>query len=394
MSHGRAGLLAALFAISLALRPQIVGIGPLLPEIQVDLDVSHAVAGLLATIPVLCMGVFAPPSAHLAGRIGSRAAIGAAIALIGIAGLARAFAPGAAGVLLLTFPVGIGIAVAGTLLPVAVKERFGDRPAFATGMYATGINAGSTLAAAAAVPLAALGSWRTALAVFSGVTVGLALLWILQTRREPPHQPLDVRPPKLPVRSGVAWVLVVMFGLLGTTFYGLSAWLPDSFVERGWSEESAGALLAVMQAVSIPGSLVVSAVADRFGSRRLYLVGASALLVMALIGIVLAPDAGWAWAAAAGLAIGSLFALTMTLPLDVADDPLQVGAVAGLMLGAGYLISALSPLVLGAIRDASGSFTGSLWLMVGTTLVFLVLGSTLTRERLRRGVPSGVPAAR
>ena len=166
MIKGRAGVLVGLFAIALALRPQIVGIGPLLPEIQLDLDLSHAVAGLLGTIPVLCMGLFAPPSAYVSGWIGSRAAIGAAVALIGVAGVARAFAPGAVGVLLLTLPVGIGIAVAGTLLPVAVKERFGDRPAYATGMYATGINAGAMLAAATAVPLAALGSWRTSLAVF------------------------------------------------------------------------------------------------------------------------------------------------------------------------------------------------------------------------------------
>jgi CP family cyanate transporter-like MFS transporter len=60
------------------------------------------------------------------------------------------------------------------------------------------------------------------------------------------------------------------------------------------------------------------------------------------------------------------------------------------MLGAGYLISALSPLVLGAIRDVTGSFTGSLWLMAGTTLAFLALGATLTRERLHRGVPATV----
>ena len=57
----RFGVLAALFLGALALRPQLVGVGPLLPEIDDDLDVSHAVAGLLGTIPVLCMGLFAPP---------------------------------------------------------------------------------------------------------------------------------------------------------------------------------------------------------------------------------------------------------------------------------------------------------------------------------------------
>ena len=54
--HRRLGLLAGLFLAGLALRPQIVGVGPLIPAIQDDLDVSHAVAGLLGTIPVLCMG--------------------------------------------------------------------------------------------------------------------------------------------------------------------------------------------------------------------------------------------------------------------------------------------------------------------------------------------------
>ena len=61
----RAPLLVALFLAALALRPQLVGIGPLLPPIQDDLDVTHAVAGLLGTIPVLCMGLFAPPAPFL-----------------------------------------------------------------------------------------------------------------------------------------------------------------------------------------------------------------------------------------------------------------------------------------------------------------------------------------
>jgi CP family cyanate transporter-like MFS transporter len=68
----RSALLAALFLAALTLRPQLVGLGPLLPAIQLDLGASHAVVGLLATIPVLCMGLFAPPAAFLSQRLGSR----------------------------------------------------------------------------------------------------------------------------------------------------------------------------------------------------------------------------------------------------------------------------------------------------------------------------------
>ena len=82
--------------------------GPLLPEIQDDLDISHAVAGLLGTIPVLCMGLFAPPAARVLAWLGSRRAIAACLIVIAAFGVARAVVPPAALVLLLTFGVGIG----------------------------------------------------------------------------------------------------------------------------------------------------------------------------------------------------------------------------------------------------------------------------------------------
>ena len=87
------GLLLGLALAALTLRPQVVGIGPLLPAIQVDFGVSHAVAGLLVTIPVLCMGLFAPPAPLLAHRIGAIRAVTVAVALVGVGGVLRAFAP-------------------------------------------------------------------------------------------------------------------------------------------------------------------------------------------------------------------------------------------------------------------------------------------------------------
>jgi CP family cyanate transporter-like MFS transporter len=380
-------LLAALFLGALALRPQLVGVGPLLPEIDDDLGISHAVAGLLGTIPVLCMGLFAPPAAYLAGRLGTRAAIATCLAGIAGFGLLRAAAPGAPLVLTLTFPIGVGMGLAGALIPVAVKERFAHRPAFASGVYTTGITGGAALSSGLAVPIAgALGGWRASLAVFSGVTILLFLAWIALTpaaRERPPSSP-----PRLPWGRRVVWVLVAVFALQSIVYYGLVSWMPDSFQERGWSAEAAGSLVGVMSIAGLPSGLLLPFFADRLGSRRQWLGLTAGALFLATVGIATLPDAGWAWAALAGLGIGATFPLTLTLPLDVARDPADTGAVVGLMLGAGYTLAAAGPFLLGAARDLTGSFSASLWVLVvvagGLVLAILPLSPARLRPVARR----------
>ena len=361
-----ASILAGLFFVALTLRPQIVGIGPLLPAIQDDLQTTHAVVGLLATIPVLCMGLFAPSAAFLSARVGTRAAVTWSVLLIGVFGLARAVAPSAALLVLFTWPIGVGMGLAGALVPVAVKEHFTVRPAGPTGVYTTGIQVGSALSAAVAVPLAAwYGGWRGSLAVFSLMTVGLAGAWVVLTRHEPAYERRFERPPRLPWRSRVAWLLVTLFALMASTYYGINAWLPDSYVERGWSTQAAGGLLAVLNLVAIPAALLVPWLSDRVGTRRAWLVAMATTFVVGMSGVVLVPTAAYAWVIALGIASGGMFALVLTLPLDLEDEPRRVGALVGMMLGLGYTVGAISPFLLGAVRDLTGSFTASLWLLAG-----------------------------
>jgi CP family cyanate transporter-like MFS transporter len=390
MRH-QARFVAALFLVSLALRPQIIGVGPLIPSIQDDLDISHAVAGLLSTIPVLCMGIFAPAAAYVAGAIGLRLAIGAAVGLIAAGGLLRVAVPNEFLLLAMTLPVGIGIAVAGTLLPTAVKGRLAHRPAFATGNYAAGIQLGSALAAALAVPLAALyGGWRFSLAVFSIAAALSAVAWLVLGGRE--ERPVRVRPPRMPLHSPTAWAVAGVFTMIGICFYGISAWLPDAYVEHGWSDSRAGWLLAVVQAVTVPVGVLVPWFADRRGSRRLYLTSAAAVQMAGLVGVQVAPEAAWLWAVVLGLGIGTLFPLAMTLPLDLSHDPAQAGAVTGMMLGVGYSITGLAPLVLGLVRDATGSFSAALWLIVGIEGLLFASCLWLTHERLQAHAIKGEPA--
>ena len=78
----------------------------------------------------------------------------------------------------------------------------------------------------------------------------------------------------------------------------------------------------------------------------------------------------------------------MALPLDVGRGPAEVAAYTGLMLGAGYSLSAMSPFVLGAIRDASSGYDVVLWVLVGFTAVLFAVDSSLTPARLAGARPS------
>jgi CP family cyanate transporter-like MFS transporter len=384
--HG--ALLGGLFLGALALRPQIVGVGPLLPEIQDDLGTSHAVVGLLATIPVLCMGLFAPAAPRLARRVGTRSAMALALGLLGVAGLLRAGAPGAALVVAITLPVGIGMGLGNALPSLVVRERIPGRPATGTGVYTTGIQIGSTVSAALAVPIAgAFGGWRAALAAFSVAACLLTVVWLALTRGGPAH----VRPaspaPRLPWRSRTGWTLVAVFSLMGMSYYGLNAWLPDAYQERGWTDGSAGALLAMMNLTAIPASFVVPWLSDRRGGRRPYLIAMSLVFVTGAFGLVALPGGAYGWALLAGIAQGGMFALVMTLPLDLEARPERVGALVGMMLGVGYTMSATAPFVLGAVRDGTGSFDAVLWVVVGLLGALVVAVASVPRRA--REAPSG-----
>ena len=379
--------MAGLFLAGLALRPPVVGVGPLIPAIQDDLDVSHAVVGLLGTIPCCawaCSLCRRRPSAPLRVAALDRRLPRADRRL---RHRARGGAWGCA-VILLTFGVGIGLGFAQALMPVAVKERFAGRPALATGIYVLGINLGSGLSSALAVPLAdARGQLALVGRDLLGVgTCVLVLAWVWLTRNEPSHQRVDVARARLPWRSGLAWRLVAIFGSMGCVFYGLNSWLPDAYVERGWSEGKAGALLGVLNVTALVTTIVIPPLADRHGSRRLYLVLFSALFVVSTIGFAALEGGAWVWAVTTGLCVGAMFPLVMTLPVDIGRAPAEVGAVAGLMLGVGYTISAIGPLALGGVRDATGDFTATLWLIAGSAAILFALCAAMSTERIGRGV--------
>ena len=185
------------------------------------------------------------------------------------------------------------------------------------------------------------------------------------------------------MRRPIVWAIVLAFALPSAVYYGLVAWVADVYQERGWSDGASGAVLAVMGVASVPAALIVPWLADRVGSRRLWMWFAAGCLSIATFGFAAVAGGAFVWAVFGGIALGTVFPISLAMCLDVARGPAEAGAAAALMFLAGYPIAALGPLGAGAVRDLSGSFDASLWALFGTALLMAVSLVPLTPRRLR-----------
>jgi CP family cyanate transporter-like MFS transporter len=372
-----------LVLVALNLRPAIASVPPVLPDIQHDLGLSGTGAGALTALPVLCLGLFAPAAAWLAGRFGVDRAVAWALVVLGAGTLARALG-GAAVLFAATFLAGIGLAVGGALLPGIVKAHFpADRQATVTGLYTTGLAGGALLAAALTVPLRNLfgGSWAPALAVWALPAAAALLVWRqVAASGRPAAEPAPAAPGGLPWRSGLAWRVTLYTGLQSLLFYAALTWLSPLYRAHGWSAERAGLLLAVFSLTQLVATLGLPALADRTGDRRPWTALAVGACTAGLLVVAVAPMAApWLAAAVIGFGTGGQFAMALTLLVDTAADPAASRRLSGMAFLVGYLLAAAGPAAVGVLHDATGGFTAAFLALTVIGVVTLALGVSVRR---------------
>jgi CP family cyanate transporter-like MFS transporter len=382
-------LLLAIVLVAVNLRAALAELPPLVHTIQTDLGLSGAGAGLLTTLPVLCMGVFAPLSQRLARVIGREATVGVALVLL-LVGLLMRLAGSVFPLLLAsTVLVGIGIALCGTVLPGIVKEFFAHRPGLVTGVYLLAMMVGATAASALAVPLShALGSWERSLAAWSTLVVLGLLAWLPVVRtannRDEPDEPSPET--ALPWRSPTAWLLAGYLAMQSFGFYSQLAWIPPSYEDRGWTARDAGLLLAVWTIVQLFSGLGVPVLADRLTDHRPLVAASVSCGLLGIVGVLVAPDTATVlWIALMGLGQGGGFALGLVKLVDYAPSPAASARLSALVFLVSYSTASLGPLVFGAVHDLTDGFTMPYALLAVVLLAQLVLVPRLRPGRLTEG---------
>jgi CP family cyanate transporter-like MFS transporter len=363
-----------LLILSIALRPPIISIGPILLLIQQHFQLSYTQAALLTSIPDVCMGVFALVVPSLARRFGIDRSVVVALTLLGGATLLRAVSPNAVLLLGSTFLASIGIAIAGAMTGAWIKTHFPQRPALFMGIYAGGLSIGATLAAVFSAPISELAqSWRVAAGIWSVLCVTAIASWLWMAKRfaTPTAAAASRGNPvaDLPWRNPQAWLVALNFGAGQFVVYALFAWMAPAAVE---TTHSPGLLLGVFTAVFALASIGAGLIPGKAHDRRILLAVSAALAILGVAGMAFAPShSPLLYVVLAAIGLGMGFTVAMTLPLDHASSAEQAGSWTVFMLFIGYLIAALGPLAFGALRELTGHY-GSAYQLLFAVLVLML----------------------
>jgi CP family cyanate transporter-like MFS transporter len=378
---------AALVAVAANLRTAITSVPPLLDAISSELGLSHAAAGALTTLPVLCMGLFAPTASAIAHRLGAVAAVLAAMACTVVGTASRWFGDDVVTLYLGTFVAGVGIAVAGTLLPRLVKTFFPPhRAGLVTGLYMFAMMSGAALASAVSAPLTdRLGSWQASLASWSVLALVGLVAWAPFTLRANPHHTRgEEGRGRLPWRHSTAWLVAGYLALQSWSFYSAVTWLPPTYIELGWDRSAAGYLGAAFSGSQVVSGLLGPLLSDRTHDLRRLLFPSAALGVIGCLAIWAAPEAApWVWVVVLGLGQGAAFSLALVLLVRYALTPEASGRLTGMAFLFSYGVASVGPLAMGGVRDVTGGLS-PVWVLLAAITFAQGLVVVRMRPDLRR----------
>ncbi|NYT23948.1 MFS transporter [Alcaligenaceae bacterium] len=372
---GRLFLGICLILIAFNLRPLFPSLSVLLPEVTQALGMSGAVAGYLTTLPVLCLGLFAPFAPALADRHGAERVLLLVLLLIGAGTLLRTW-DATALLFIGSAMAGAGIAMGNVLLPSVVKRDFPDKVALMTGLFTMALCGGAAAAAAFTVPLAQLGgSWRFGLAAWAVPAFAIALLWLPRSLRSGTRGRARRQPGLRLWHDGLAWQVSCFMGLQSALAYCVMGWMAPILRWRGLDGATAGFYVSASVMVQVATCLLVPPLAARFRSQSLFNAGLALLAGATLLALLVAPARLlFPLALLQGIGQGGLFAIAMTVIILRSPDSRTAARLSGMSQAIGYLLAALGPMLVGMLHSATGSYAATGWLFAGIGLAAMASG--------------------
>src|SRR5690606_22195163 len=175
-------MFSAIVLVSFCLRPSITGVGPLIPAIREDLNLSNSWAGFLTTLPLLAFATFSLFSSAIGNKLGYVRAILWGLIILAVGLLIRVQA-GVFWLYLGTALTGVGIVICNVLLIPLIKSKLPHMIGLTTSAYTTGLSLFAAVGTGVSIPLAYMFGWRGSLLSWIVLVTLTMIVWIPQVKK-------------------------------------------------------------------------------------------------------------------------------------------------------------------------------------------------------------------
>ena len=328
----------------------------MMPIISKHMALTPVQKSIAIAIPVLLGSLGRIPLGILADRFGGRLVF----SLVMLFSIIPAFLMGGVSDYphLITYGFFIGVALASFSVGVSFVNGWypPERQGFALGVYGAG-NIGQSLAAYGSPVLAAAAGFKWGFWTFGVLLSAWLLIFVFLARDAPYRGPAKTFTEIIrPLRDKRSWVLSLYYFLTFGGFVALAVYLPTLLTEVfKLTPQDAGFRTAGFVVIATLMRPVGGVLADKVGGRTIlkWVFPVTAIMAVFLACPLMSTFTIGAlgMAAAIGLGNGAVFKLVPEY------FPKSVGGVTGLVGAAGGLGGFFPPLVLGAIKQQTGSFT-------------------------------------
>ena len=187
---------------------------------------------------------------------------------------------------------------------------------------------------------------------------------------------------KAVLKNPVFWVLTTVYGCISIGFFGISTFLPSYLTEvKGIPFVQSAFVNAAGYGLAILVQMGSGFLSDRYMKRAVFVGGASACIILFLLMSMFTASALMAQILSILLISVLLMpaALTMTMLHKVAS-PQVMGRIGGIFGSISYALAAIGPMVVGAVSQMTGSFTGGFLALMSFILISLILCLGLMRK--------------
>ncbi|GED62909.1 MFS transporter [Lysinibacillus fusiformis] len=375
----------SIFFVALNMRPAVTGIGPLYNVLMTNLQVSNTSMSFLTSIPVFCMGLFAPIAVPFQRKLGTKLAIVLLMVILIFANGLRFFQESYLLLVVTSFAAGLAIAMIGPILNAFIKKKFPQRFTIVIGIYSFGIGIGATLSAALTVSFYQYfdNQWTVALGMWALLAMVALILWSWAIPKEQGADGEELaknEPARNPWVTGRAWSILLYFGLQTSLFFSMMSWLTPLLQDKGMTLKDASMMLTFMSIVQMIGNIAVPMLMEKWTNRLAWAVALGCLgligftLLWLLSGIYL-----WLAVLIIGIVLSGLFPIGLLLPLDEARNDQEANSWSSMVFSGGFMLSAIIPVLIGVCYDMTGNHT---WTYV--IFLALMLGIIATTGLLRK----------